>query len=55
MQLGVHSATGLGRLGLMLLVASVTADARSENIWPGFRGHGNSHAAGKQLPLCWEL
>jgi outer membrane protein assembly factor BamB len=38
----------------MLLVASVTADARSENLWPGFRGDGNSHVAGKRLPLSWE-
>jgi outer membrane protein assembly factor BamB len=38
----------------MLLVASVTADVRSENLWSGFRGHGNSHAVGKRLPLSWE-
>lgn len=54
MQLGVCSANGLRRLALMLLVASLTADARSENRWPGFRGDGNSHVVGKRLPLSWE-
>ena len=43
------------RLGLGLFFAAIPAFAIAETLWPGFRGQGDSHVVGKNLPLFWEM
>lgn len=44
--------------GLLLVVFATgfrVVHCRAEEIWPGFRGRGDSVSAAKSLPLSWEL
>lgn len=38
---------------LLVLLLSATMTASTANIWPGFRGDGDSHTNARRLPLHW--
>ena len=40
-------------LSLLLFIAPFTWDGRDTRIWPGFRGHGDSHSEATNLPVEW--